>query len=168
MHVAQLQPLRNQRTALLNTLDRLLGTMMLTYRKTLCPGNLNLRYISRFIDRFILQIHWQIHWQIHLADSLVDSFLSLKIRLIYKDNLVNYNFLKFQEAINALFITGTTIIGLRISPKYSNQRCDSILQNTIERSGKLPWIRIRQNTFSRETIVQSILLFVKYITYFQF
>ena len=164
MHVAQLQPLRNQRTALLNTLDRLLGTMIMTYRKTLCLGNLNLRYISRLIDRFILQIHWQIH----LADSLVDSFLSLKILLIYKDNLVNYNFLKFQEAINALFITGTTIIGLRISPKYSNQRCDSILQNTIERSGKLPWIRIRQNTFSRETIVQSILLFVKYITYFQF
>ena len=148
----------------MNTLDRLLGTMIMTYRKTLCLGNLNLRYISRFIDRFILQIHWQIH----LADSLVDSFLSLKILLIYKDNLVNYNFLKFQEAINALFITGTTIIGLRISPKYSNQRCDSILQNTIERSEKLPWIRIRQNTFSRETIVQSILLFVKYITYFQF
>ena len=49
VNVAKLQPLRNQRTALLNTLDRLLGTLMMVYRKTLCPGNLNFRFTSRFI-----------------------------------------------------------------------------------------------------------------------
>ena len=58
-NVAKLHPLRNQRTALL-------GTLILAYRKTLCPGNLNLRFISRFIGMI---------------------FFSFKIRLIYKDDL---------------------------------------------------------------------------------
>ena len=49
VNVVKLQPLRNQRTALLDTLDRLWGTLMVAYRKTLCPGNLNSRFITRFI-----------------------------------------------------------------------------------------------------------------------